>query len=229
MYDAHLSKDAATSVVNTFNATVSARGYTPMVYANKNMLDNQLNASAITSQVWLAHYTEDTNYGGSFSFWQHSSKGSGAGYGCSSEYVDLDYWMRDVLAMNRLYNPNTGEHFYTANSYERDNLVSCGWRYEGIGWYASSSGDAVYRLYNPNAGDHHYTLNTNEVNSLVAAGWRYEGVAFYSDPYSRVPLYRCYNPNAKAGAHNYTANLNENNMLCTHGWRFEGVSWYGVN
>lgn len=59
--------------------------------------------------------------------------------------------------MYRLYNPNSGEHFYTANTVERDKVKKAGWKYEGIGWNAPASGDPVYRLYNPNAGDHHYS------------------------------------------------------------------------
>ena len=35
--------------------------------------------------------------------------------------------------MYRLYNPNSGEHFYTADADEKGNLVRVGWRYEGIG------------------------------------------------------------------------------------------------
>ena len=34
--------------------------------------------------------------------------------------------------MYRLYNPNSGEHFYTADASERDHLVDVGWNYEGI-------------------------------------------------------------------------------------------------
>ena len=59
--------------------------------------------------------------------------------------------------MYRLYNPNSGEHFYTADSNERDHLTGVGWVYEGIGWRAPvQSSVPVYRLYNSNAGDHHY-------------------------------------------------------------------------
>lgn len=39
--------------------------------------------------------------------------------------------------MYRLYNPNSGEHFYTANSAERDNLKRLGWSLEGVAWYAA--------------------------------------------------------------------------------------------
>ena len=37
--------------------------------------------------------------------------------------------------MYRLYNPNSGEHFYTASTNERDELLAAGWHDEGIAWY----------------------------------------------------------------------------------------------
>ena len=128
--------------------------------------------------------------------------------------------------MYRCYNPNSGEHFYTASAGERDQIVSVGWRYEGIGWYAPTSGKPVYRLYNPNAGDHHYTVSVSERESLVSLGWRYEGVGWQSG--GSTPLYREYNPNAVAGAHNYTSSEGENDWLVSLGWRYEGIAWYGV-
>ena len=134
-----------------------------------------------------------------------------------------------TVKMQRLYNPNSGEHFYTASMGERDHLVSVGWKYEGVGWTAPSSGDPVYRLYNSNAGDHHYTKSVAERNMLVSVGWNYEGIGWYSEDAERgVPLYRQYNPNAKAGAHNYTTSKVENDYLVSLGWRAEGIAWYGV-
>lgn len=135
-----------------------------------------------------------------------------------------------TVEMYRLYNPNSGEHFYTANSYERDDLAGRGWHYEGVGWVAPvHSNTPVYRLYNPNAGDHHYTINTYERDSLIRVGWRDEGIGWYSSDTNRnYPLYRQYNPNAIAGAHNYTLNRNENDQLVRLGWRAEGIAWYGV-
>ena len=132
--------------------------------------------------------------------------------------------------MYRLYNPNSGEHFYTADSYERDQLVSVGWRYEGVGWSApSASNTPVYRLYNPNAGDHHYTTSSYERDQLVSVGWRYEGIGWYSDDAKAVAVYRQYNPNAIAGAHNFTTSSTERDQLVSVGWDDEGVAWYGVS
>ena len=131
--------------------------------------------------------------------------------------------------MHRLYNPNSGEHFYTADTKERNHLVSVGWTFEGRGWIAPAiSNKPVYRLYNANAGDHHYTMSVGERDALVAVGWNYEGLGWYSADASGAPLYRQYNPNALAGSHNYTLDMNENNALVQLGWRAEGIGWYGL-
>lgn len=133
------------------------------------------------------------------------------------------------IQMFRLYNPNSGEHFYTADQAEKNNLVSVGWRYEGIGWTApEKSKTPVYRLYNGVAGDHHYTKDPNEKDMLIGVGWRYEGIGWYSDDGKTVPLYRQYNPNAISGSHNYTTDKDENDFLVSVGWREEGIGWYGV-
>ncbi len=133
---------------------------------------------------------------------------------------------QETQAMYRLYNPNSGEHFYTAVIGEKDHLVDVGWNYEGIAWYAPKSGDPVYRLYNPNAGDHHYTTNKAERDHLVDVGWNDEGIAWYSG--GNTPLYRAYNPNAVTGSHHYTTSKNEIDYIVSVGWNDEGIGWYGV-
>ncbi len=93
---AGLSKENGTAVVNAFCDRVRSTGYTPMVYANKTMLNNYLNPKAITdagNRVWLAHYTTASDYAGLYDFWQFTSKASGTAYGASSTYLDLDYCM----------------------------------------------------------------------------------------------------------------------------------------
>lgn len=131
--------------------------------------------------------------------------------------------------MYRLYNPNTGEHLYTSDLNERVTLVSLGWRYEGVGWYApKESSTPVYRLYNPYSGDHHYTTDRNEKDVLDSIGWNYENVGWYSDDAKTVPLYREYNPYEERFNHNFTASENEHKTLVGKGWRDEGIAWYGL-
>ena len=131
------------------------------------------------------------------------------------------------IPMYRLYNPNTGEHFYTANYSETVSVCEAGWNYEGIAWYAKPIGDAaVYRLYNAFAGDHHYTTDASERDYLISVGWHYEGVCWKSG--GETPLYRAYNPNAISGAHHYTTDAAEISSLCAAGWKNEGIGWYGI-
>ena len=57
------------------------------------------------------------------------------------------------VTMWRLYNPNSGEHFYTSNLGERDHIVSVGWRLEGVGWAGwvgagGTAGNAGQRVQN---------------------------------------------------------------------------------
>ena len=133
------------------------------------------------------------------------------------------------VVMYRLYNPYSGEHFYTGSLDEARSLVMAGWTDEGEGWRApSSSSSPVYRLYNPYAGDHHYTLSAEERDRLCSVGWRDEGIGWYSDDAKSVALHRQYNPHATVGTHNFTSDENERNALVGAGWRDEGVAWYGL-
>lgn len=75
---AKLSKNKATNICLAFCETVKDAGYTPMVYANPDMLNHYLNAETISEQylIWLANYTTQTGYTGKFDYWQYSSNGS---------------------------------------------------------------------------------------------------------------------------------------------------------
>lgn len=143
--------------------------------------------------------------------------------------VSTDAKQSDCNIMYRLYNPNSGEHFYTANKDEMINVRKAGWNFEGAGWIApKKSKTAVYRLYNKNGGEHHYTMSAKERDSLIKAGWKYEGIGWYSDDAKGQPLYREYNPNQFACNHNYTTSKTEHDNLVKIGWKNEGTAWYGV-
>lgn len=141
----------------------------------------------------------------------------------------------NIITMHRAYNPNSGEHFYTASDVEIDSLVQAGWIYEGEGWKAPTfSQTPVYRLYSGT--DHHYTTDYNEYVALISMGWIDEGIGWYSDDVHRMPLYRQFNPNVdpsaptnNSGSHNYTTDINEHETLCSIGWHDEGIGWYGIN
>lgn len=91
LYKANLSQSKQTAICKAFCKTVAAKGYTPMIYANKQMLENDLNAAELAKsyKIWLANYTNCTSYGGEYEFWQYTSSGSVSGiYG----NVDKSFW-----------------------------------------------------------------------------------------------------------------------------------------
>lgn len=149
--------------------------------------------------------------------------------GYDSAVYTADFTGRVIQRMIRMYNPNSGEHFFTADESEAEMLSSKGWAWEGEAWTAANKNSApVYRLYNENGGEHHYTMNAAEKDMLVKHGWSYEGIGWYSDTGRRIPLYRVYNPNAFANNHHYTKDINERNNLIAMGWKSEGIAWYGT-
>ncbi|MBR4493890.1 MAG: hypothetical protein IKP14_04200 [Clostridiales bacterium] len=125
----------------------------------------------------------------------------------------------DTIEMYRLYNPNSGEHFYTSDWNERWMLIDLGWNDEGIGWIAPNMTNvSVYRLYNQYGGEHHYTTSIAERDALVAAGWNdegigwysYEGVGWYMDEARTYPMEQ------------YTTNNFERAVYLSAGWRDGG-------
>ena len=136
---------------------------------------------------------------------------------------------RPMMNMYRMYNPNTGEHFYTGSEVERDNLIAVGWQYEGVGFtFPLTTGKPVYRLFQPSTGEHLYTMDENEKAALMAAGWNYEGIAFNSGFENEVPQYRLHNPNAIVGAYHFTASEEEKDNLIAAGWEYQGIGWYSM-
>ena len=231
------------SILRSFVSTLANAGYGNVsVYSYTSYLNTALNSSYIHSlTTWVAQYgakLQYTAYGSAangqvYKGWQYHDAGRVSGI---SGNVDLDAFSHQTYenvaagTTFRLYNPNTGEHFFTLNGNEQKMLVQLGWYDEGIAWVATTTSKQVpvYRFYNPNTGEHHYTIAVVEKNMLTSVGWKYEGIAWYSDPKQTVPIYRVYNPNAKAYSHLYTVNANEAFMLARAGWNREGIGWYAV-
>jgi hypothetical protein len=147
------------------------------------------------------------------------------------------------IPMYRMYHPISREHLYTSGITERDTLVTRGWIYEGIGWYAPKEGKPVYRLVNVFTADHHYTTSEHERDALKELGWKYEGECWKTawDPvYDRatdtwtdrkdgkklVAVYRQFHPHLRTGAHNYTTGSHERDVLCGIGWVDEKVGFF---
>lgn len=112
----------------------------------------------------------------------HGSSGKTTPSGSNGSSTSSSAYSVGRQNMYRLYNPNSGEHFYTASEGERDSVIAAGWSYEGIGWYSDPNQSVpLYRQYNPNmfANNHNYTTNKSENDYLVSIGWQAEGIGWY--------------------------------------------------
>ena len=88
---AGLSADQQTSICAAFCNTVAARGYTPMIYANYDMLVHHMNGTLLGTnyKIWLARYNSYAGYAGNYTYWQYTSNGSVPGI---SGRVDRNFW-----------------------------------------------------------------------------------------------------------------------------------------
>lgn len=228
--DNDASVSERTAIVKAFCEEVLANGREVGIYSGAYLAGTKFDGASLASMyyMWIATYGSKVSsyYTGVYDSWQYSSTGSVSG---TSGNVDMDYWYNsDGTMMLRVYNPNSGEHFFTSDIDECLNLTSLGWNYEGIAWTLPTEGDPVYRLYNANGGEHLYTLSSSERDTLVSKGWIYEGISWYSSSGKETPLYRVYNPNAYANNHHYTASKTESDYLVSLGWKYEGIAWYGA-
>jgi hypothetical protein len=135
-----------------------------------------------------------------------------------------------TVKIYRLYNPTLKEHLYTSDANEKNVLYeNAGWGYEGVAWYAPTSGKPVYRLYNAQLKNHLYTTDTNEVNVLTSKyGWTRDNNGkplFYSG--GKVGIYRLYNAGLN-GMHMLTTDMNEYKILDASIWSGEGAKLAGA-
>ncbi len=77
--DKNLSKQVRTSIANTFCQTITSYGYTPMVYACKSFLNDNLYANQIPYDIWVAQYNSKCTYNGRYTIWQYTSSGKVSG------------------------------------------------------------------------------------------------------------------------------------------------------
>ncbi len=160
LYKANLTADEATAICRAFCKTVEDAGYTAMVYANKSMLRDDLNASEISKDyaIWLANYTNKTDYEGDYEFWQCTDQGSVAGI---SGNVDLDFWYVEPEAKEeKELIERDGEWLYFSGGVWQEDFtglekIGSAWYYieKGI-WQSDYTGLAVY-----SSGSQYYVKN----------------------------------------------------------------------
>lgn len=96
-----LNKSKMTDIALAFCDTIKNAGYDAMVYANKTFLSKNLDHELIENagyDVWLAHYTTNTNYAGDYKIWQYTS--SGKIPGIANKVFDCNFMYSGTISMS---------------------------------------------------------------------------------------------------------------------------------
>lgn len=96
-----LNKSKMTDIALAFCDTIKNAGYGAMVYANKTFLSKNLDHEVIENagyDVWLAHYTTNTNYTGDYKIWQYTS--SGKIPGIANKVFDCNFMYSGTISMS---------------------------------------------------------------------------------------------------------------------------------
>lgn len=144
-----LSKSQRTELAVAFCEAVKKEGYTPGVYASKSFFYDNLVFSKLQGyEIWLAHYTSQTDFKYNYRMWQYTSKGTVGGI---SGNVDVNISYYDYAAKSDMSKLGSNVVF-VKNSAEKD-------------VYLKAEG-AVY-AYELNPDDVHKQNALNRVNALT--------------------------------------------------------------
>jgi hypothetical protein len=114
----------------------------------------------------------------------------------------------------RFFNTQTGTHFYTASTTERDSIIANlpQFNFEGTAYQAYSDADIerapLYRFFNTQTGTHFYTASETERANVIAnlPQFNFEGIAYYVGGINAGVQLDLSNVNATFSGNTLTAN-----------------------
>lgn len=177
---AGISKAAATANCRAFCDTISAAGYTPMIYANSSDLKTLIDGAALEKDypIWLANYTTQTKYTGKYDIWQYSSKGTVAGI---TTKVDCNFWYSasDITKTNyENHKPKNITKLTASGGAKKITLT----------WKRSSNANG-YQIYRTNTYDGSYK-KVKTITSKTTLKWTNSKLSADREYYYKVRPYR---------------------------------------
>ena len=187
----------------------------------------------------IAVYRASVVGGGSFLTTNQGEYNALVAAGYSGDGIDFyadPAWSNSGSPVFRLYNSTSHQHYWTADTQQRQTFLQNGYSDEGIAFAsisptrqeaAPTQGHLlVYRFYVATSHSHFWTTDVNERDSLIQAGYQYEGVAWNSSSdTTKSPVYRLYAPGLRQ--HLYTTSPSERDALvAAGGWAYETISQY---
>lgn len=91
LYNAKLSKNDQTDIINAFCNKLEKADYMTGVYSSTYMFESRINIKKLNKNayIWLADYNDKVTYNGHYDIWQYTNKGKIDGV---KNKVDKNYW-----------------------------------------------------------------------------------------------------------------------------------------
>ena len=196
-----LDANTCTAMANAFCSTISAAGYTPILYTYTNFYKSHF-TSALAYDKWIAQYSDHNDIAG-WAIWQYSSSGSVAGI---SGRVDMNIAAKDYTAFIPqvgLLDLGAGNVFFFNNFRRQFGWVDvAGIKYHtdpatGIvtyGWYADETGAYYFAPETAAASVGLTTIDNgiyyfNEAAQLQTGWLELGGLTFLFNPAENGKLY----------------------------------------
>ena len=89
---AGLSREEKTEIADAFCQVIRSNRFKPVIYGNPTWLRKNINLDYLTEyDLWLAHYTDATDFSNKFIMWQYTDSGKVDGI---DGYVDLNLYFK---------------------------------------------------------------------------------------------------------------------------------------
>lgn len=156
------------NMAKTFCDKISAAGYRPGIYANKNWWNTYLTSSVFNNSSWskwVAQYNYECNYQGSYDMWQCTSSGRVNGVDGN---VDLNFWMTQTQDVDPIQVDNLDIIKYTTH------MQTFGWQDEVNNGYQSGATGYSKRLeaIKINVGSGYGDLGVEYKSHVKGIGWQ---------------------------------------------------------
>ena len=90
---AGLSREEKTEIADAFCQVIRSNRFKPVIYGNPTWLRKNINLDYLTEyDLWLAHYTDATDFSNKFIIWQYTDSGKVDGI---DGYVDLNLYLKN--------------------------------------------------------------------------------------------------------------------------------------
>ncbi|MBO5448748.1 MAG: fibronectin type III domain-containing protein [Ruminococcus sp.] len=178
---AGLSKTEKTKLCETFCKEIQSAGYYSGIYTNYSWLTYEIDGAALGKKypIWLAHYTDSTDYPDNYDLWQYSGMGTVDGI---ENYVDMNvrykvnYAPTGAVKLSKSgvdlsWNSVAGASGYTVYSKDQANTVKTVKDLTGTSYTAASSVELTYYVkpYFSYGGKKYYGKASNSVTVEAAS------------------------------------------------------------